>query len=132
MGPVVKQIWGPELRITHDLKCRKMKEKFTCEIRFTQNMKCYYSFRTAPRILGRGHTAAYFAMVLKPPPNGYNVERAVAMFVLLHFQNSNFYVSVMPLCTRCQALASVVLYSTIKMKSRKYFCTIAMLISGLR
>ena len=133
MGPVVKQIWGPEQRIAQNLKYRKMKEKFTYEIRFTQNMKCYYYFRNPrPWILGRGHAVTYFATVLKPAPNRYNVERTVAMFVFLHLKNSIFYVSVMPLCTRSHVLASVVLYCTIKLKPRKYFCAIAMLISGFR
>jgi len=97
-------------------------------------MKKYFFFPPppppAPRILGRGHGAAYFATVLKPAPNRYNVENAVAMFVLLHFQNSIFYVFVMPLCTKSHVLVSLVLYCTIKLKPRKYFCTIAMLISG--
>jgi hypothetical protein len=76
---MVKQIWGPELRIAQNLKCRKIKEEFTYVIRFTQNMKYYYSLRP-PQIWG-GNAAPYFATVLKPAPNRYNAERSVAMFV---------------------------------------------------
>jgi hypothetical protein len=102
-------------------------------MRFTQNMKYYYSFRPLPpKFGGGGHAATYFATVLKPAPNRYNVEGAVAMFVLLHFQNSILYVSVMPLCTKIHVLASVVLYCTITLKPRKQFCSTVMLISGFR
>jgi hypothetical protein len=100
---MVKQIWGPELRIAQNLKRRITKEKFTYETRFTQNMKYYYSFRLPN--LGGDHATAYFATVLKPAPNRHNVKFAVAMFVLLYFQNSILYVSVIPLCTKSHVLA---------------------------
>ena len=39
MGPMVKKYGGLSYALAQNLKCRKIKEKFTYETRFTRNIK---------------------------------------------------------------------------------------------